>query len=54
VTITIPTKLPEVYVYVKFVGSLVIVFVKRFAKLLMAYSQLTKALSPRNKININI
>jgi len=38
VTIPISTKLPEVYVYVKFVESLLIVFVKRFTKLLMAYS----------------
>jgi hypothetical protein len=36
------TKLPEVYVCVKFVGCLVTVFVKRFTKLLMASSQLTK------------
>ena len=53
VTISIATKLPEVYVYVKYVGSLVIIFVKGFTKLLMVYSQLTKALSPRNRINVN-
>lgn len=53
VTIPIATELPEVYVYMKYVGSLVIVFVKRFMKLIMAYSQLTKALSPRNRINVN-
>jgi hypothetical protein len=37
-TIPISTKLPEVYVYMEFVGPLVIVFVKRFTKLLLAYS----------------
>ena len=49
VTIPTSTKLPEVYVWVKFVGCLAIVFVKRFTKLFTTCKQLTKTLSSRKR-----